>query len=124
MERKTLLRCALFNGLSYREISLILGCVGARYRRMLAGTSMYTDRIIVVLSGELVVRDKRCRSGMVAVSGGQPRYVAIMTQSEAFLINCRRLLAACGNSCRIHKTVITNLMHICHAEENADIQYI
>ena len=124
MERKTLLSCALFNGLSYQEISLLLGCVGARYRRMLAGTSMCTDRIIVVLSGELVVWDKRCGSGTVLVSGGRPRYVAAMAQSEAFFINYKRLIAACGNSCGMHKTVIANLMRVCHAAENADVRRI
>jgi hypothetical protein len=122
MERKTLSECALFDGLSPKEVSLLLGCAGARYRRMLAGTSMHTDRIIVVLSGELVERDRRCRAGAVLVAGGGPRYVATITQSEAFLINCGRLLFGCCNACGFHKTAIANLMRICRAKGSVDIR--
>ena len=120
IDRRSFLNCALFDSLSHREISLLLGCVGARYRRMLGGTSMYTDRIIVVLSGELLMESRHRRAGAVLVSAGKSRYVAATTQSELFLIDDKRLLAVCGNSCAIHRTALINFVRICQEQPIID----
>lgn len=112
MNREVLKNCRLFSSMTYGEISSLLGCLGARYKRMLSGVSMYSDRIIVVLSGELTAGGKRYTNGEVILSENVPRNVSTLEQSEALFIKYPRILNACKNCCSAHKKAVANLMRL------------
>jgi hypothetical protein len=120
MEREILARCGLFSSMTHSEISTLLGCLGARYRRMLPGVSMITDRAVVVLSGEVISGGQSYGTGAALLCGGRSRGLSALLYSEALFINYTRLLDICKNSCPQHRKILANLLRLETARADAD----
>lgn len=119
MNRNMLAACSLFESMSFGEISTLLGCVGARYRRILPGGSITTGCLIVVLDGALASAGEIYTAGTVLLSAGSLKAISALKPSEALLINPARLVNYCQNACAPHKKIISNLMRLCLVRSGA-----
>ena len=115
MNRTMLAACGLFEGMSYNEISTLLGCVGARYRRVLPGLAVTTGSLIAVLDGALTTGGEIYTAGTVLLSAGGIKAISALRPSEALFISPSRLLNTCKNACVPHKKANSNLMRLCLA---------
>lgn len=115
MNRNMLAACGLFEGMTFGEISTLLGCVGARYRRILPGVSVTTGNLIVVLDGVLAATGEIYTAGTVLLSAGSIKVISALKPSEALFISPARLLNTCKNACAQHKKVTSNLLRLCLA---------
>lgn len=115
MTRQVLTACGLFEGLSFDEISMLLGCTGARYRRMLPGVSITSGCLVVVLDGAITAGAELYTAGTVLLSAGSIKTLSALRPSEALFISPARLLNICRNACEPHKKMLSNVMRLCLA---------
>ncbi len=112
MNRLVLLRCGLFGAASYKEIAVLLGCLGARTLALKANASLYSDRIVVVLSGCAAANGRRYGESDVILSDGYPRSVEADADCELLLISPRRIQELCRNACFAHRAALKGLVRL------------
>jgi hypothetical protein len=110
MNRSVLTQCRLFGALSYKNLSMLLGCLGASYHMLAPGATMLTDRIVVVLSGQISTPGRTFRPSEVLLSDGRSRSITASERSEALFISSKRLQNPCKNACAAHRAVVSNLV--------------
>lgn len=131
-------RCPLFHGMDERDLSAMLGCLGARVTRaakneiiflegdpaqyvgiLLTGgaqivrSDYYGSRSIVarVEPGELFGESFAC-AGVTAL----PVSVVATGESEIMLLDCRRITHSCAQACEFHSWMIYNLLKVVAAK--------
>lgn len=130
---KNLQCCPLFAGVSPDELNAILDCLQARVMRADRGQTVFhegepAEQVGIVLSGWVqIVREDyfgnrsiigRAEPGQLfgeafACAGTDMRASVIAAEdSEIMLVNCRKVLTLCKNSCSFHNTIIYNLLQI------------
>ncbi|MFT3950908.1 MAG: Crp/Fnr family transcriptional regulator [Oscillospiraceae bacterium] len=124
----------LFSGISKDDMDTLLGCLGVRKARYAAKEAIFiagdrAEYVGALLSGRvLVVREDFYgnRSILAHIASGQlfaeafacagvetlPVSVFAEVESEILLLNFRKLLTVCTNSCGFHNRLIFNLMGI------------
>ena len=130
---KNLQCCPLFAGVSPDELNAVLDCLQARVMRADRGQTVFhegepAEQVGIVLSGWVqIVREDyfgnrsiigRAEPGQLfgeafACAGTDMRASVIAAEdSEIMLVNCRKVLTLCKNSCSFHNTIIYNLLQI------------
>lgn len=126
--------CPLFAGVEEKDISAMLGCLGARRVDVKKNQMIFTEgeaaeSVGIVLSGNVqVVREDYYgnRSIVAGLEPGNlfgetfacaeidtlPVSVVAATDGEIMLINCRRILTTCGNACEFHNRMVRNLLKV------------
>lgn len=136
MEKYTdvLEHCLLFSGVSGGEISAMLGCLNASVVIAEKDAFVFHEgeaarHVGIVLSGNVqIIRDDFFgnRSIVDTVSPGElfgetfacaeideiPVSVIASEKSEIMLVDCRRIIMTCGNSCEFHNKMIHNLLRV------------
>lgn len=135
---KVLSACALFRGMSAKEIRDVLDCLGARVRRYGRGETIFAEGdpaqlLGIVLSGSVqIVRvDYYGSRSIVGTAGaGQlfgetfvyagvqvmPVSVVSPGECEVLLIDARRVSRPCEKACGFHSRLIFNLLHVLAAK--------
>ena len=125
-------KCALFNDIEEHNLEAMLGCLGAEYKKynkkeVILAEGSPAIYIGIVLRGavQLVQVDYFGNRSIVAnVEPGQlfgetfacagvddlPVDIVATEDTEALIIDCRRILNSCSNACKFHRKVIFNLM--------------
>ena len=131
--------CPLFYGIDAKDLSGMLGCLGARPVSVKKGQALFREGdkavyIGIILSGSVqVVREdyygnrsimahmgpKQLFGEAYAFSGIPTLPVSIVADedTEALLLDSRRVSTCCSNACAFHNQVIYNLLRLV-AENN------
>ncbi len=126
--------CALFDGVGDRELTAMLGCLGARTGKYARGSVILGEgdparELGIVLSGSAqIVRVDYFgnRSIVTEIGPGQlfaesfacagaermPVSVVAVRDSEVMLIDARRITVSCSNACEFHSRMIFNLLKV------------
>lgn len=137
-----LLKTPLFSGVEPQELSALLGCMQARVNAVPKGSPVFLEGdpagfLGVVLSGAVqIVRDDYYgnRSMLAHAQAGQlfgETYACSNTEKmpvsgyavrdcEILWLSCRKMLTICGNACRFHNQLVTNLLQVV-AEKNREL---
>ena len=124
----------LFSGISAAELSQLLSCLGVVVRRYARGQTVFASgesirRFGVLLSGQVQVvqndyygnrsilgqfgpGDLVGESFACAESPSLPVDVIATADSEAMLIDCRRLASPCEKACGFHNRLVQNMMRV------------
>ena len=127
-----LARCPLFLGIHPCNFEAMLKCLGTRVVEVKKGNTIFLEGdpakfVGVVLSGSVqVVRDDYfgTRSVLLAAESGElfaeifscsgievlPVSVIALQDSTVMLMDCRKILTVCSNTCSFHQQLITNLL--------------
>ncbi|MBP3648129.1 MAG: Crp/Fnr family transcriptional regulator [Clostridia bacterium] len=132
--KKGLLRCPLFHGISEEELTGVLACLGAQTEHFAKGEIILAEgeparRLGILLKGSaqviredyfgnrsimthLETADLFAEAFVCAGVEKMPLTVVAMEDTEALLIDGRRILTTCSNACNFHRQLIFNLMRI------------
>jgi CRP-like cAMP-binding protein len=124
----------LFSGISAAELSPLLSCLRVVVRRYARGQTVFASgesirHFGVLLSGQVqVVQDDYYGNRSIlgqfgpgdlvgesfacAESPSLPVDVIATTDSEAMLIDCRRLASPCEKACGFHNRLVQNMMRV------------
>lgn len=124
--------CPLFQGISHEELSSLLNCLGAIVKEVLKGDPVFlegdpADLVGVILSGQVqVVQDdyygNRAVLGLLnegdtfgeafSCAGLKQMPVSVLADrdSQVLLLDCRKVLTLCSQSCHYHNLLIRNLL--------------
>lgn len=127
-------KCSLFDDIADDNLSVMLGCLGAKIQHYTKNQTILTEGepakyIGVILSGsaQIVQIDYYGNRSIIAnVDPAQlfgesfacagikvlPVNVVASSDTEVMLIDCRRILSLCSNSCAFHNQMIYNLMKV------------
>lgn len=127
-----LVNCPVFSGVQEGELLAMLSCMDAQVCRFSRNQPILragdpARYMGVVLSGHVqVVRDAICGSRSIVADFGPPQIfgaafacsgadvlpvsVVATADSEIMLIDCRRIITVCSNTCSFHAKVIANLL--------------
>ena len=125
-------QCPLFDGIEQDDWNDLTGCLNGRTVSVPKGKPVFLEGdpaqfVGVVLSGAVqVVREDYDgnRSVMTVLKSGElfaevfscagldtmPVSVLALTDSEVLLLDCRRILTSCSNSCRFHNRLMKNFV--------------
>ena len=125
-------KCPLFLGIDENDLSVMLGCLGARVETFDKRYTIFAEGnpakyIGIVLSGtaQTVANDYYGNRSILATSSvadliGEtfacadvesiPVSVVAHEPCEVMFIECQRILRSCSNACGFHATMIFNLM--------------
>ena len=125
-------QCPLFDGIDHTDIENMLGCLDGKMSSVSKGNPVFLEGypaqlVGVVLSGLVqVIQDDYYgnRSILSVLQPGEsfgevfscagldtmPVSVIAYKDSEVLLMDCRRVLNVCSNSCRFHNLLIQNLL--------------
>ena len=125
-------KCPLFRDISPKDLSALLSCLGAKvsafdkkYTIFAEGTSAGSVGILLSGSAQIVQMDYYGNRSLVSeIRAGEvfgeafacaeipslPVSVVANEPCEVMLLNCRRILHSCANSCAFHQQIIFNLM--------------
>lgn len=131
-------KCPLLTGIAEGEIELLIGCLDAKHRKVKKSEIIFAagdrpDFVGIVLTGAVhIVQDDFWgnRTILTAVPAGGlfaeafstaeaaslPVSVIAQSDCDILLIDCRRILTSCSNSCVFHYRLIRNLMKIIAAK--------
>ena len=140
---ESLASCPLFADISPADLRGMLGCLGAREASAQKGEAIWQEGVAaadvgILLSGTVqIVRTDYfgARSIMMQILPGElfgetfacagvetlPVSAIAVENSRYLLVNCRRLLTSCSNSCEFHNKLIFNLLRIV-AQKNLALQ--
>lgn len=117
-------KTALFQGISEDDLDGMLTCLGAR-------TASYSKNQPIFWEGEPASLIGVVLTGKVQIAKddffGNRNIISMMEPSQLFgeafacagiekLLDCRRVITTCGNSCEFHNRIIANLLHIVAAK--------
>lgn len=127
-----LLQCPLFHGIEKENLKAMLECLGAKFIDVSKGEPVFLEgdsaqTVGVVLSGVVqIVQDDYYgnRSVLSILQPGEsfgeafscaglesmPVSVFAIKDSEVLLLNCRRILTMCSNTCNFHSLLIQNIL--------------
>ena len=111
-------KSALFQGISEDDLDGMLTCLGARTASYSKNQTIFWEGepaslIGVVLSGKVqIAKEAFACAGIEKL----PVTATAVTDSEILLLDCRRVITTCGNSCEFHNRIIANLLHIVAAK--------
>lgn len=125
-------QCPLFNGIDQSALNSLIKCMDGKTSSVLKGNPVFLEgapaRFVgIVLSGTLqVVREDYYgnRSILTILQPGElfaeafsfagletmPVSVFAVKDSEVLLLDCRRILTTCSNSCHFHTLLMKNLL--------------
>ena len=125
-------QCTLFEGIGQSDLNALMECLNGRTINIPKGNPVFLEgdpaRFVgVVLSGTVqVVREDYYgnRSVMAILQPGElfaevfscagletvPVSVFALTDSEVLLLDCRRVVTSCSNSCHFHSLLMKNLL--------------
>ena len=125
-------QCTLFEGIGQSDLNALMECLNGRTINIPKGNPVFLEgepaRFVgVVLSGTVqVVREDYYgnRSVMAVLQPGElfaevfscagletvPVSVFALTDSEVLLLDCRRVVSSCSNSCHFHSLLMKNLL--------------
>ena len=125
-------QCTLFEGIGQSDRNALMECLNGRTINIPKGNPVFLEgdpaRFVgVVLSGTVqVVREDYYgnRSVMAVLQPGElfaevfscagletvPVSVFALTDSEVLLLDCRRVVTSCSNSCHFHSLLMKNLL--------------
>lgn len=125
-------QCTLFEGIGQSDLNALMECLNGRTINIPKGNPVFLEgdpaRFVgVVLSGTVqVVREDYYgnRSVMAVLQPGElfaevfscagletvPVSVFALTDSEVLLLDCRRVVTSCSNSCHFHSLLMKNLL--------------
>lgn len=134
-----ILKSPLFSGIEQAELQRMLGCLGARKQKIIRGEAVFLEGdpaglIGMVLEGGVqVVRDDVLgnRSLLSCAEPGElfaetfscagaavmPVSAYAVKDSVLLLMDCRKMLTVCANTCGFHNRLIKNLLQVV-AENN------
>ena len=126
--------CPLFDGIDSADLSAMLACLGARQISAKKGHALFREGdpavyVGIVLSGsvQLIREDFYGNRSIVAHLGPRQLFgesyafsgvpalpVSIIADedTEALLLDSRRISVCCSNACAFHSQVIINLLHL------------
>ena len=129
---EVLSRCPLFEGIAQAEMREMLGCLDGKIVRIARGDPVFLEGdpaefVGVVLSGAVqILRDDYYgrRSVLAAVEPGElfaeafacagletlPVSAVARQLSTVLLLDCRRVLTGCANTCSFHSRMVGNLL--------------
>lgn len=129
-----ILATPLFNGMDKHELSLIMGCLSAQQKIISKGEPVFLEgdpagMIGMVLQGSIqIVRDDIYgnRSLIAQADAGDlfaeafacaaiptmPVSAFAKTDSTVLVMDHRKILTVCSNSCRFHNLLIKNLLQV------------
>ena len=129
---EVLSQCPLFHGIAQSDLISMIACLNGKTIRVPKGTPVFLEgapaRFVgVVLSGTVqVVREDYYgnRSILTILQPGElfaeafafagletmPVSVIAIKDSEVLLLDCRRVLTSCSNSCHFHSLLLKNLL--------------
>lgn len=132
--KKGLLQCPLFHGISEEELTGVLACLGAQTEHFAKGEIILAEgeparRLGILLKGSaqviredyfgnrsimthLETADLFAEAFVCAGVEKMPLTVVAMEDTEALLIDGKRILTTCSNACEFHRQLIFNLMRI------------
>ena len=127
-------KCPLFHEIEEKDISAMLGCLGAKQCRFPKNAAVFSEGdpaiyIGIVLSGRVqIVREDYYGNRSIvanigpaqifgesfscAGAGTLPVSVIAAEDVEVLLLDCRRIGKSCQNACAFHCQVIYNLMQV------------
>ena len=127
-----LLQCPLFDGIEQSDLNFMIGCLDGRTIDIPKGNPVFLEgtpaRFVgIVLSGTVqVVREDYYgnRSIMTILQPGElfaeafsfagletmPVSVIAIKDSKVLLLDCRRFLTPCSNSCNFHNILLKNMV--------------
>lgn len=125
-------QCPLFKGIERSDLDSMLACLDGKTMKIAKGNPVFLEgtpaRFVgIVLSGTVqVVREDYYgnRSIMTSLQPGEifaeafsfagletmPVSAVAMKDSEVLLLDCRRVLTTCSNSCHFHSLLLKNLL--------------
>ena len=125
-------QCPLFDGMEQSDLNSMIACLGGKTIAVPKGNPVFLEGdparyVGVVLSGTVqVVREDYYgnRSIMTILQPGElfaevfsfagietmPVSVIAIKDSEVLLLDCRRVLTSCSNSCHFHSLLMKNLL--------------
>lgn len=125
-------QCSLFEGIGQSDLNALMECLNGRTINIPKGNPVFLEgdpaRFVgVVLSGTVqVVREDYYgnRNVMTVLQPGElfaevfscagletvPVSVFALTDSEVLLLDCRRVVTSCSNSCHFHSLLMKNLL--------------
>jgi CRP-like cAMP-binding protein len=125
-------KCPLFDGIEFSDLESVLKCLDAKTMEISKGNPVFLEGspaqfVGVVLSGAVqIVRDdyygNRCvlnllQSGelfgeVFSCAGLETMPVSVIAvqDSAILLLDCKRVLSVCSNTCRFHSRLIHNLL--------------
>ena len=131
-------KSAIFQGISEDDLDGMLTCLGARTASYYKNQTIFWEGepaslIGVVLSGKVQIAkdDFFGNRNIISMMGASqlfgeafacagieklPVTATAVTDSEILLLDCRRVITTCGNSCEFHNRIIANLLHIVAAK--------
>lgn len=151
MEQYTgiLQKCELFRQVEAQKLMVMLKCLGAQVRMAGKNQIIFQEGdpakyVGIVLSGEVqIVREDYYgnRSIVAHIEPGQlfaesfscaetmvlPISVTASEESEIMLIDCRRILTLCTNTCEFHHQLVKNLLRVVAAKNlmlNQKIEFV
>ncbi|MBQ8619167.1 MAG: Crp/Fnr family transcriptional regulator, partial [Clostridia bacterium] len=129
-----LTKCPVFSGINEEELLTMLSCMDAQIYHFSKNQTILragdpAKYMGIVLSGRVqVIRDAICGSRSIIADFGPPQLfgaafacaavetlpvsVIAMLDSEILLIDCKKILTVCSNSCVFHAKLISNLLKI------------
>lgn len=127
-------KCLLFNDIEHKNLSAMLGCLGAKVEKFSKNQTILTEgeparRIGIVLSGaaQIIRVDYYGNRSIVAsmepaqlfgesfaCAGVKTMPVSVVASEDAevMLIDCARIIRSCSNACVFHNQMIFNLMKV------------
>ena len=135
---EALKKCELFRQIDAMKLLVMLKCLGAQVRTVDKNQIIFQEGdqakyVGIVLSGSVqVVRDDYYgnRSIVANIEPAQlfaesfscanvehlPISVVASSDSEIMLIDCKRILTICSNTCEFHHQLVTNLLRVVSAK--------
>lgn len=129
---EALSQCPLFAGVKRAELGEMLSCLGSRTVEIAKGAPVFLEGVpvqfvgVVLSGGVQIVRDDYygSRSVLAVVSPGgifaeafacagvdaMPVSAFALQPSTVLLLDCKRVLTLCPNSCQFHARLVTNLL--------------
>ncbi|MCI9584744.1 MAG: Crp/Fnr family transcriptional regulator [Clostridium sp.] len=131
---ETLQSCPLFHGIAEPELPAVLACLGARSARYDRGEAILAEGgpakyIGILLSGSAQIIRIDYFGNRSIVAGIEPAGlfgesfacagvarmpvdVIASEPAQVMLVDCRKVILSCGNSCRYHQQLIFNLLGV------------
>ena len=131
-------KTALFHGISEDDLDGMLTCLGARTASYSKNQPIFWEGepaslIGVVLTGKVQIAKDDFFGNRNIISMMEPSQLfgeafacagieklpvtaTAVTDSEILLLDCRRVITTCGNSCEFHNQIIANLLRIVAAK--------